>query len=277
MEKNSKTKKKKMTKSQFQKKVLKTVLFAYILFLIVNIAMDKFGVKEKNIYEKIGYMSPYSVTMKDALQLELYGPTKFADYIKMGNKKAAYNMYTEEYRKMVSYDEFLKKIENIDFETFDMKQIKMKAQGTFVATVVYDKNGVREEENYLLYLDELNPEIITISPESFIYTFEDLNFKMDGIKLNVKKCDVYIDNIKLVATLKNNSLFDTMTFTNMGLGYGEAMNSPQNVDITLKPGEEQEIELEYEANYYVPDNIKIKRVKDDDTLRTYTFYFDKAK
>ena len=158
-----------------------------------------------------------------------------------------------------------------------MKEIKLKAEGTYVATVVYERNGEEKETDYLLYLNELNPKIITISPNKFIYNFGNLKFKMDGLELKLEECNIYTDSIKMTAIIKNTSLFDTMTFTNIGVGYGENINKSQNVEFALKPGEMKEIEIDYETDYYIPNNIKIKRKMNEETLRTYTFYFEKGK
>ena len=63
----------------------------------------------------------------------------------------------EEYRKAFSYEEYLKTLEGIDFETFDMKEIKIKAENTYIATMVYEKAGEKTETDYLLYLNHINP------------------------------------------------------------------------------------------------------------------------
>lgn len=201
----------------------------------------------------------------------------YANHIKNENFKEAYEMLSEEYRNVIDYENYIKTIADIDFETFDMKDIKMKTVNTYVATVVYEKNNEMFETVYMLYLNEINPKIITISPDKFVYGYKNLKFKMDNMELNVQECNVCTDNIKMIAKIKNTSLFETITLSNIGLGFDDAINKNKNIDLTLAPGEEKEITMEYDTNYYIPNNIKLKRLMDEDTLRTYTFYFEKAK
>lgn len=277
MNQTSKNKKEKMTKTQFQKKILKIILIAYLIATIVILLVNYYIKDNESIYQKIGSMAPYSTTIKNALNIKGYSLMPYADYIKAGDTESAYEMLSEEYKKAVPYEEYLKSIEGIDFNTFDMKEIKEKSEGTYVATVVYERNGEQKETDYLLYLNKINPQIITISPNKFIYSFNDSNFNMDNIELKMQKCEIYTDNIKITALIKNTSFFDTMTFTSISVGYGEDTNKSQDVDFTLASGETKEIEISYETNYFIPNNIKIKRKLDEETLRTYTFYFEESK
>lgn len=272
-EKNKKAKR----KSKLKKKIVKFFLFLVIILIAISAVANNYIGDNRSIYTKIGSMEPASVSIKDALTKKGYAIMPYADYLKAGDTKSAYDMLSKEYKKAVSYDEYLKTIEDINFETFDMKQIKLKAEGTYVATVVYEENGEKKETDYLLYSNEINPNIITISPNKFICNFSNLKFKMDNVEFKINNCNIYTDNIKLNLTLKNTSLFDTATFTNIGVGYGENTSKTQNMEVILKAGESKELELEYETNYYVPNNLKVKRLMDENTLRTYTFYFEKSK
>ena len=273
MEKTSK--KKKITKKEFLKKLFKGLFLGYIVVMIAMFVINGLLKDERNIYKKIGSMEPYSISIKDALNIKSYGFETYVSYLKNNDTKSAYKMLTEEYKKIISYESYLKTLENINFDTFDMKEIKMKTTNTYVATIVYEKNDVDVETKYLFYLNEINPKIITISPDNFIYGYKNTKFKMDGVELYVEECIAYIDTVRLNATLKNTSLFETMEFTNIGVGYDESINKNENIDITLAPGEERELNIEYSTNYYIPNNVKLKRFKDEETLRTYTFYFEK--
>ncbi len=265
----------KTTKRQF--KILKFVFFAYIIVLVIWLAINNYLGNEKSIYQKIGSREPYSVSVKDALNIKNYAIIPYSNYLKSGDTLSAYNMLTEEYKKEISHEEFIESISGIDFNTFDMKEIKMKAEGTYVATVVYEKDGESKETKYLLFLNEINPKIIKMSPNKFIYSFEDLKFKEDKIEVSVQSCNIYTDAINLSITVKNKSMFDTMSFKNIGVGYGEKLSKLENVEFDLKPGESKEFTLDYETNYFIPNNIVLKRIIEGNTLRTYTLYMDESK
>lgn len=277
MEKTQKNEKDNKKTSKVQWKILKFIFIAYIIVIGIWTIMNTYKEDTGDIYERIGSMQPSSISIKDALKIKGYAIMPYADYIKKGDTKSAYNMLSDDYKEYITYEDYLNEIAGIDFETFDMKEIKIKSEGTYVATIVYEKNKEEIETEYLLYLNPANPKIITISPDKFIYNFKDLNFSVNNVRFEVNDCTIYSDKIYLNAIVKNSSLFETMKFSNVGVGYGENVSKPQNVDIVLEPGEEKNIEIEYETNYYIPNNIKIKRVIDEDTLRTYTLYFEDAK
>ena len=119
----------------------------------------------------------------------------------------------------------------------------------------------------------VNANLITISPNQFIVCYQDLKFQKDHIRIEIQECLVTSQTIKLTAVIENTSLFSSMTFSSVGMGFDNSLNLEESVDFTLEPGEKKIIEIEYDVNYYVPNNIKIKRILNEDTLRTYTFYF----
>ena len=275
MKNTSNTKKKKITKKEFLKRIFKFLFIGYAIVIIIMLLLNGVIKDKRTIQEKIGSSEPYSISIKDALNIKEYGLMTYASFLKNEKIKSAYNMLSEEYKKVVSYEEYKETLAGINFETFNMKDIKIKAENTYVATVVYEKNGEQTETTYILYLNKINPKIITISPDKFIYGYKDLKFKMDNVELKLQDCTVYTDKIKLVAKIKNTSLLETMTFNNIGVGYDTSINKNENIDIVLSPGEEKEFTVEYDSSYYIPNNIKLKRLKDDETMRTYTFYLEK--
>lgn len=270
-------KKEKKTKSQIQWKILRFIVIAYIVVFIVSGIIKTYVKDEKDIITKIGFSQPYSISIKESVNVNLYGPTLYVEYIKNKNYEAAYNMLTNEYKVAFPYEDFLKSIEGIDFDTFRVESIKMKTEGTYVLEVIYERNGIEKTTQYLVYENSYNPLKMTISPNKFIYSYEDLIFEKDQIELKIKECYIYTDSVKMSVIVKNKSLFKTMEFINLGIGYGISTNMEDDIELILEPGEEKIIEVEYDTNYYVPNNIKLKRVLDKNTLRTYTFYFENTK
>lgn len=264
---------KEIKRNKRQKKILKWIVIAYVIVIAIWMVLEYFVEEPVNIHEKIGSSEPYSISIKDALYIKAYSILPYVEHIQAGEYNAAYKMLSLEYREYLSYDEWLKTLEGIDFSTFDMKEIKMKAPETYVATVVYEKNGEWLETEYLLYANPYNANLITISPNQFIVCYQDLKFHKDNIRIEIQECLVTSQTIKLTAVIENTSLFSSMTFSSVGMGFDNSLNLEESVDFTLEPGEKKIIEIEYDVNYYVPNNIKIKRVLNEDTLRTYTFYF----
>lgn len=271
-----KTKKGKMTKSQFQWKVLRFIIIAYVVVMIIATMIRSVLEEKRSVEEKIGNLEPYGIAVKQALMIREYAITPYVNLLKQGNLQAAYDMLTDEYREFVPYEEYLKTIEEIDFETFEMSEIKMKTAGTYIAGVVYEKNGEKIETEYLLFEAPYNEKVIKISPERFIHSYQDLTFEEDNVELKLEYCAIYNDHIDIKATLKNKSLFQDMTFSYINVGYDKNINKESEVEIKLAPGEQQQLEIKYKASYFIPNNIKVKRILDAETLRTYTFYFENS-
>lgn len=268
--------KKREKTTQFQWKILRFIVIAYIVVFIVAGIINNYTKKEKNIMEKIGTTELYSVSIKDAMNVNIYGTLLYKDYIKEQRFEDAYNMLTSEYKEVVSYEDFLKSIECIDFDTFRVETIKMKTEGTYVLDVVYDRNGTEKTTQYLVYVNPYNPEKMTISPNKFIYSYRNLNFEKDQIEVRLQECNIFTDKIKMSIVVKNKSIFKDMEFISLGAGFGNAMNKQDSIELILKPGEEKLLEVEYDVNYYMPNNIKLKRILNKETLRTYTFYFEEG-
>lgn len=271
----AKKEKKKITKTQFQWKIVKRVFIAYLVVFIIMGLIQGAMKEEKTIEEKIGSYEPIGIPLKEALYIKSYSIMPYVDYIKSGDYDSAYDMLTKEYRDMVSKEEYLQKIEGINWDTFDMQEIHMKAQDTYVASIKYEQNGEEKETEYLLFVNAYNSKIVEISPDKFIYQYRDLIFNEDKVEVKVAECDIYINTITVKMTVKNKSLMQDMSFSGVTLGYGQNINKEVNCEFTLKPGEEKEIAFTAETSYYLPNNIKIKRIMDEETMRTYTFYFQK--
>lgn len=269
-------KKEKQTKTQLQWKILRFIVVSYIVVFITAGIIKHYTREEIDISTKIGHLEPHSISIKDSLNVNLYGIGMYVNYLKNNNYEEAYSMLTEEYREVFNYEDFLQSIDGIDFETFRVESLKMKAEGTYVADVSYDRNNEKKFTQYLVYVNPYNSEKMTISPNKFIYSYSDLKFEKDQIEVILKECYIYTDSIKMSVLVKNKSLFKTMEFIDLGIGYGDTISQQNDIELILEPGEENIIEAEYDVNYYVPNNIKIKRNLNDKKLRTYTFYFDEG-
>ncbi len=230
--------------------------------------------KPKSIYERIGTYEPYSTTAKDALFVKAYGLDSYVDGLLAGDYEYAYGRLSEDYRNFFSYEDYQKTLEGIDFSTFEVQSIKLKAENTYVADVSYKRNGETEETTYLLYKNQYHSENITISPDKFIYAYQNMNFENNPLAIAIKECAMYTDHIELEVTVKNQSSKENIELSTLILGYTEGVNLHEDISCILKPGEERKLFYTIQTNYYLPNNIKIKRKLDEETLRTYTFYFE---
>lgn len=277
MEAVAKKAKEKLTVSQVEWKVLRFFLIAFLVVFLVKAILDQTIEENMNIEQKLGSYSPYSISIQDSLLIKTYHLDPYFQCIQEGNTQEAYEKLTDEYRKVISYDAYVESLEGIDASTFDVAEIKMKSDQVYVASVVYQKNGVTENVDYLLFKTGNSIESMKISPDNFIIGYENLKFHADSIDLVVNACIVYTNQITMNVYVKNTSWFKTLEFQNVGVGYDDVMDREEDTPFTLAPGEEKIMEISYDVDYYIPNNIRLKRLLDEKTIRTYTFYFEEAK
>ena len=115
----SKDTNKEINRLQFQWKLIKKVFVLFIIVMITSIYANKYTVNEKSIYQKIGSSSLYSAQVKEAYIIKEYGVTPYINMINSGDYVSAYSMLSDEYKDALTYEEYLKTINGIDFKTFE--------------------------------------------------------------------------------------------------------------------------------------------------------------
>lgn len=250
------------------------ILIAYIVVFVIKYSINKFALGKKDIYEKIGNGVSVSIHTLDAYKIKEYSIKRYANYILKNDYESAYNMLSDEYRAYYDIDGFKEQIQGIDFSTIDMKDIKAKSDYCYIANVEFKRNGELVETTYILYSNEYNTESFTISPDKFLCSYRNQDFKKDGIHLHIDSCLVYIDEIKLVGTISNESWFSDMEFNGIDISYGYTMNSKKDLNLSLKKDESAPIDVTFSGfNFFIPNNVKLERVKDEKSISTYSFYF----
>lgn len=255
------------------KKLLKFLIVACVVVWLTRFVLDTNLFDDTKIQKRINSSLPLSVTMADALYIKNYSINAYVAFLMQGETQKAYSMLTEEYQSYKKYNEYLETIEGIDFSTFNLKEVKMISENTYVAPVEYERNGELEETDYLVLVNKVNNKNMKIAPDRFLYEFtEEINFSEDSIKFTVEKCVVNSDTIKMTVKIKNSNWFEKVNIREIGIAFSENESKTKSIkECILNPNESQSFEIELESNYYVPKYLKVVRNIDEKVNRTYMF------
>ena len=255
------------------KKLLKFLILACAIVAITKFILDINLFDDTKIQNRVNSNLPISITMQDALYIKTHSINNYVTLLMQGETRKAYSMLTEEYQSYKTYSEYLNEIEGIDFGTFNLKEVKMISENTYVAMVEYERNGVPEESEYLILVNKVNSKNMKIAPDKFLYEFEEeIKFSEDGIKFTVEECIVNSDIIKLTVNVKNSNWIEKVNIKEIGVAFSENESKTKAIEgCILNPNESQTIEIELDSNYYVPKYLKIVRNIDEKLNRTYMF------
>lgn len=267
--------KKEKKKKKFNKaKLIKTLFVVCVVLLIAKFILDKNLFDDMKIENRVNSYLPISVSVKDALTVKLYAFEKYVGLINSGETKKAYKMLTEEYREYKSYNEFLKDLDNIDFSTIKMKEVKQMSINTYIVPVEYmDVYGNACEETYIVLANKVNNKKMKISLNNFLYHFtEKAEFKEDDIKFVIEKCEVFADNIKMTLKIKNNNFFKDIDVKEIGMELEGTATSMANIDEgKIKARESKTFNVELDANYNIPQYLRVNINMDDEVMAKYKF------
>ncbi len=168
-----------------------------------------------------------------------------------------------------------------------MKQVKAKSDYCYEAKIVYKEKknysisgDERQtfETTYMLYPNEFNTENIKISPNGFLYAYHDEDFEKNGVKVHIDECIVNVDDIYIKGTIKNTAWFSKVVIQRLGVSYNGALRKVFNFPQELEKGQEVIFEKTIEnTGFLLPNSFQVERLKNEDTLRTYNFYFKEEK
>ena len=252
--------------------LFKIIFIAYIVVFIIWLIIDHYAVKPKSIYTKVGNNISVSVPIKQTLIIREYAINKFVYYGKELNYEAQYNMLTDEYKSMVTFEQYTEQVKGIDWESFTLKELKAKTDYCFEAYVTYNDNDVVVDTVYLLYTTKYNTEDFKISPNKYVFGYANQISKHNGIEVEVSSCMIYMDKIILNATIRNKSLLSRVDIAGINVSYNGVMTKKQKMDFVLETGEEKQISIEYkDLNYFIPNMVQVEKRKDDKSIKELNF------
>ena len=277
---------KKFKSNERLKRLFILVFILFVVFLFLKSSLKKYIEEPTSIFALVGNNISTSISVKNALILRENSIAPFSRLLEKGEYEEAYQNYcTNEYKSIYSLEDFKNFYSNIDCSTIELKDIKAKTDYCYEAKVVYkekqpESSGDDEliETTYMLFPNEFNPEIVMISPNNFLYAYQDEEFSKNGIKIYIEKCIVNCDSIYVKGTIENTSWFSDIDIEKLGFSYDGAIRDTFGFDKTLKKGEIVEFEKKINENQaFLPNSFILERKMSETKLRTYNFFFKAQK
>ena len=244
-----------------KKKFLKALFSVMFVLAIIDFVLYRYIGREPLIRERISAYNPVSISLNDSLKVRAYSTSLFFKHIEDGEYKKAYGMLTDEYKKYVSYDDFLESLKVYDHTNLGVKSVKQLTDHTFV--VLLEDKDTKEEHLYTVYSNRLNNEIFTISPDKFVY-FDKVNSKKSnaGLEVTLESFLVLQDSINIKLKVKNKTSKEIdINDVRVELALsGRLANKFEKT--TIAPKEERSIDVVYtETSYYLPKSISVETPK----------------
>ncbi len=244
--------------SPIKKKIFRILLTLIFIMGILIFIINKYVIADIPISERIGTATGTSITLQESTYVKAYSTTKYFSLLKQNNYESAYKMLTDEYKAYMPYDKYLENIKNFDCNNQGVKSVKQISQYGYIVNI--ENKNTKEENNYLVYMNDLNNKTFTISPDGFVYYDTKVRKnETTKMKASLESYLIFEDKIEFKLKLKNKTA-EAIVIDDIrsDLTKGGTINN-KFTSITLAPKEEREITfLVEDANYYIPKNVIIK-------------------
>ena len=259
------------------KKIFSFLLVAYIIAIVLLYTKNKYAHFSDNILEKIGSGIETNLTIEKTIRIKELSVDKYKKYLINHDYESAYNMLTDEYKKYCDYEKYTAYAQAIDWSKLEVEDINAKNDYCYVAHIIFEEDEPIKTR-YLLFVNKYAPENFFISPDDYVYSYRDQEFKKDDILLHIDECVISINDVKLNGYIENISWFSDITINEVNIGLGDSMEVNNELKSTIKKGEKLPLSIEYaiKSDFFIPDNVSIKKEDGDKTVE-YSFYFKENK
>lgn len=256
-------------KSNNKKKVIILLFFisliAAVMLILINkydeFVDEKYGIEtrigEKSIGGDIGVYE-YKVLIEKTI-----GP--YLKALKDGEFETAYSYHAPEYNQYVSYDEFLNKVKDKNYDSYTVLNVVKITQNMyeiilnmadgneheFLVTVCEDKSTITPE-NFLLYSD------VNESIEK-----KNVRYELKGYKVLLDKCIFYI-------TIENKTNEEININSSKMVTTVGSTKVAENGKFVIAPKYKLDLEIEFDTSVSFPKTFMIEK-KEKNKIRTYEF------
>lgn len=256
-------------KSNNKKKVIILLFFisliAAIMLILINkydeFVDEKYGIEtrigEKSIGGDIGVYE-YKVLIEKTI-----GP--YLKALKDGEFETAYSYHTPEYNQYVSYDEFLNKVKDKNYDSYTVLNVVKITQNMYeIILNMADGN----EHEFLVIVSE---DKSTITPENFLL-YSDVNESIEkkNVRYELKGYKVLLDKCIFYITIENKTNEEININSSKMVTTVGSTKVAENGKFVIAPKYKLDLELEFDTSVSFPKTFMIEK-KEKNKIRTYEF------
>lgn len=256
-------------KSNNKKKVIILLFFisliAAVMLILINkydeFVDEKYGIEtrigEKSIGGDIGVYE-YKVLIEKTI-----GP--YLKALKDGEFEMAYSYHAPEYNQYVSYDEFLNKVKDKNYDSYTVLNVVKITQNMYeIILNMADGN----EHKFLVIVCE---DKSTITPENFLL-YSDVNESIEkkNVRYELKGYKVLLDKCIFYITIENKTNEEININSSKMVTTVGSTKVAENGKFVIAPKYKLDLEIEFDTSVSFPKTFMIEK-KEKNKIRTYEF------
>lgn len=250
---------------KFVKFVFKVVIFLFFLVVIIQIVLKN----EPTLQEKVMYGQLQNLSTEDYMYVKIMSLDKYFNYLKENDFESAYLLLSDEYKKYMSFDEFVDYVGGINLEDVFIQNIKVKNEYCFIAEVKV--NG--EIEDYVIFMNKHNNKSLKISPNGLLdYVESNKKIRRDNLEVEVKDYVINIDNISVNLLVRNTSKNDSVKIRDFKFVIANDVEKDTGFEeLELSAQDTKELNIVADSSYDFLEGIKIAVDYTDERIKVYSF------
>ena len=256
-------------KSNNKKKVIILLFFisliAAVMLILINkydeFVDEKYGIEtrigEKSIGGDIGVYE-YKVLIEKTI-----GP--YLKALKDGEFETAYSYHAPEYNQYVSYDEFLNKVKDKNYDSYTVLNVVKIRQNMY--EIILNMADGNEHEFLVIVCEDKS----TITPENFLL-YSDVNESIEkkNVRYELKGYKVLLDKCIFYITIENKTNEEININSSKMVTTVGSTNVAENGKFVIAPKYKLDLEIEFDTSVSFPKTFMIEK-KEKNKIRTYEF------
>lgn len=256
-------------KSNNKKKVIILLFFisliAAVMLILINkydeFVDEKYGIEtrigEKSIGGDIGVYE-YKVLIEKTI-----GP--YLKALKDGEFETAYSYHAPEYNQYVSYDEFLNKVKDKNYDSYTVLNVVKITQNMY--EIILNMADGNEHEFLVIVCEDKS----TITPENFLL-YSDVNESIEkkNVRYELKGYKVLLDKCIFYITIENKTNEEININSSKMVTTVGSTKVAENGKLVIAPKYKLDLEIEFDTSVSFPKTFMIEK-KEKNKIRTYEF------
>ena len=256
-------------KSNNKKKVIILLFFisliAAVMLILINkydeFVDEKYGIEtrigEKSIGGDIGVYE-YKVLIEKTI-----GP--YLKALKDGEFETAYSYHAPEYNQYVSYDEFLNKVKDKNYDSYTVLNVVKITQNMY--EIILNMADGNEHEFLVIVCEDKS----SITPENFLL-YSDVNESIEkkNVRYELKGYKVLLDKCIFYITIENKTNEEININSSKMVTTVGSTKVAENGKFVIAPKYKLDLEIEFDTSVSFPKTFMIEK-KEKNKIRTYEF------